>query len=134
MINSITLVGRLTNNPENRTTESGTVVTNFTVALNDGKEKTYFFRCVAFKDLASRVTQFLTKGSLVGVNGKLTQRTYKDLEGKTKEVVEIVCQSVEFLSPKKESETTEPVKTSITPEEIYNSDVDSGEQDLDLPF
>lgn len=134
MINSITLVGRLTNNPENRTTESGTVVTNFTVALNDGKEKTYFFRCVAFKDLASRVAQFLTKGSLVGVNGKLTQRTYKDLEGKTKEVVEIVCQSVEFLSPKKESETTEPVKTSITPEEIYNSDVDSGEQDLDLPF
>lgn len=106
MINSVTLVGRLTKNPEIRTTPSGIEVGNFTLAVNrtftnqQGEREADFINCIVFRKQAVNVNQYLSKGKLAGVVGRLQTRSYDNKEGQKVFVTEVVCDNVQFLEPK----------------------------------
>ena len=106
MINSVTLVGRLTKNPEIRTTPSGVEVGNFTLAVNrtftnqQGEREADFINCIVFRKQAVNVNQYLSKGKLAGIVGRLQTRSYENKEGQKVYVTEVVCDNVQFLEPK----------------------------------
>ncbi|MCJ1757882.1 single-stranded DNA-binding protein [Mammaliicoccus sciuri] len=106
MINSVTLVGRLTKDPELRTTPSGVEVGNFTLAVNrtftnqQGEREADFINCIVFRKQAVNVNQYLSKGKLAGVVGRLQTRSYDNKDGQKVFVTEVVCDNVQFLEPK----------------------------------
>lgn len=106
MINSVTLVGRLTKNPEIRTTPSGVEVGNFTLAVNrtftnqQGEREADFINCIVFRKQAVNVNQYLSKGKLAGIVGRLQTRSYDNKEGQKVFITEVVCDNVQFLEPK----------------------------------
>ncbi|UXU79077.1 single-stranded DNA-binding protein [Mammaliicoccus sciuri] len=106
MINSTTLVGRLTKDPELRTTPSGIEVGNFTLAVNrtftnqNGEREADFINCIVFRKQAVNVNQYLSKGKLAGIVGRLQTRSYENKEGQKVYVTEVVCDNVQFLEPK----------------------------------
>jgi single-strand DNA-binding protein len=108
MINNVVLVGRLTRDPELRTTNSGTSVCSFTVAVDnrqknpDGTKSASFIPCTAFQQSADNMSKFLKKGSLVGIVGRLNQRSYLNKDNVKVTVIEVLCDSVQFLEPKGE--------------------------------
>ncbi|TDM10437.1 single-stranded DNA-binding protein [Macrococcus lamae] len=106
MLNRVVLVGRLTKDPEYRVTPSGVSVATFTLAVNrtfsnaQGERQADFLNCVVFRKQAENVNNFLSKGSLAGVDGRLQSRSYDNQEGRKVYVTEVVCDSVQFLEPK----------------------------------
>ena len=116
MLNRVVLVGRLTKDPEYRVTTSGVSVATFTLAVNrtftnaQGERQADFINCVVFRKQAENVNNFLHKGSLAGVDGRLQSRSYDNQEGRKVYVTEVVCDSVQFLEPKNtnQSRTNSP--------------------------
>ncbi|HEC2157505.1 single-stranded DNA-binding protein [Staphylococcus pseudintermedius] len=110
MLNRVVLVGRLTKDPEYRTTPSGVSVATFTLAVNrtftnaQGEREADFINCVVFRKQAENVNNFLFKGSLAGVDGRLQSRSYENQEGRRVFVTEVVCDSVQFLEPKSQNQ------------------------------
>lgn len=108
-MNRVVLVGRLTKDPELRYTPQGTAVATFTLAVNRsftnqaGEREADFINCVVWKKPAENVANFLKKGSLAGVDGRLQSRSYEDQSGKKIYVTEVVAESVQFLEPKGQS-------------------------------
>jgi len=106
MVNSVMLVGRLAQDIEVRTLESGKEVTNVSLAVNrsfknpDGVYETDFFDCVLWDGLAKNASEYCKKGDTVGVRGRLQTSTYEKDDVKHK-VVEIVVEKLTFLSSKK---------------------------------
>ena len=106
MINRVVLVGRMTRDPELRRTPSGAAVTSFTLAMNrtftsqNGERQSDFINCVVWNKAAENVERYCSKGSLVGVEGRLQSRTYDGQDGRRVYVVEVVCDSVQFLESK----------------------------------
>lgn len=105
MINRVVLVGRLTKDPVLRKTGTGASVTSFTVACDrriktEGQPTADFINCVAWNKVADLMAQYLHKGSLVGVEGRIQTRSYDDQSGKRVYVTEVVADSVQFLEPK----------------------------------
>ena len=106
MINQVVLVGRLTKDPELRTSTSGNSVCSFTLAVDsrmknrDGEWGTCFIGCVCFAQRAETVAKSVKKGSLVGVQGFLNQRKYQRQDGSTASVIEVICDGVTFLEAK----------------------------------
>lgn len=86
MLNRVVLVGRLTKDPEYRTTPSGVSVATFTLAVNrtftnaQGEREADFINCVVFRRQADNVNNYLSKGSLAGVDGRLQSRNYENQE------------------------------------------------------
>lgn len=107
-INKVILTGRLTRDPEVRTTQNGKSVAMFTVAVDDGwgdNKKAYFPNVVVWGKAADSCANCLAKGSKVGIVGKLTTRTYDGNDGKKVYVTEVVADmygGVEFLDSKKD--------------------------------
>lgn len=106
MINRVVLVGRLTKDPELRYTPSGVAVATFTLAVNraytnqQGDREADFINCVIWRRPAENVANFLKKGSLAGVEGRIQTRNYEGQDGKRVYVTEIQADSVQFLEPK----------------------------------
>ena len=115
MINTVTIVGNLGNDPEIRYTAQGVPVANFNIAVNEnykdkeGKKvkKTHWFKVTAFQRLAEIVAEYCTKGSKVGVRGQLQQRTWQDSEGMNRSIVEIRARELELLSGKNDNQTVQ---------------------------
>ena len=109
MINRVVMVGRMTRDPELRRTGSGAAVTSFTLASNrnynsaDGQQADYI-SCVVWNKVAENVAQYCSKGSLVGVEGRLRSRTYDNAQGQRVYVTEVVCDSVQFLETRAQRE------------------------------
>ena len=103
MINRVVLIGRLTRDPELRTTTTGKNVCDFTIAVQkrikpqDGSPDADFFRVNCWERQADYVTNYLTKGRLVAVEGRLQSRKYTTSAGQNREVVEVVAASVKGL-------------------------------------
>lgn len=103
MVNSVVLIGRLTRDPELRVTGTGKNVCSFSIAVNkkfkpqDGSPDADFFNIVAWNKDADYVVNYLTKGRLVAVEGRLQARKYTASDGSNREVVEIVADSVQGL-------------------------------------
>ncbi len=140
MINRVVLVGRLTRDPELR---NGGTITVFTVAIDNlGKEKsTSFIPCVVLNaQRAETVAKFAKKGLLVGVEGRLNQRSFVRQDGSKGSVLEVICDSVQFLERREESVPNEemeiPSFDDVTPaSEDETKNLDSIEiTDDDLPF
>ena len=103
MINRVVLVGRMTRDPELRRTPQGDVVTSFTLAVNrnytsrGGQQQADFINCVVWRKPAENVERYCSKGSLVGVEGRIQTRSYDNSQGQKVYVVEVICDSVQFL-------------------------------------
>ena len=110
MINRVVLVGRMTRDPELKRTAQGAAVTTFTLAVNrnytskDGQEQADFINCVVWKKSAENVEKYCSKGSLVGVEGRIQTRSYDNSQGQKVYVVEVICDSVQFLDTRKSNQ------------------------------
>lgn len=106
MINNFVGIGRLTRDPELRRTERGKAVVMFTIAIDRGfdGEHTDFLPVVCWDKLAENVANFLSKGSLVGVQGSITSRVYKARDGQNRTAIEVLARTVQFLEKKKEEQ------------------------------
>lgn len=126
-LNRITLVGRLTRDPELRTTSTGKDVVEFSIAVNkrikpaDGADAD-FFRVKAWGQTASYVGEYIGRGRLVSVDGRLESRKYTDKEGNSREIVEIVAENVNALDrPKEDAEPRQESRAKARPApEPYN--------------
>lgn len=102
-VNRVVLVGRLTRDPEMRTTTTGIQVCEFSIAVDkktkptDGSATADFFRCKAWRQTAEFVANYLTKGRLVAVDGRIETRKYTDKDGNNREAFEIVADNVQGL-------------------------------------
>ncbi|UII55947.1 single-stranded DNA-binding protein [Cytobacillus spongiae] len=109
MMNRVVLVGRLTKDPELRYTPSGVAVATFTLAVNrtftnqQGEREADFINCVVWRKPAENVANFLKKGSLAGVDGRIQTRSFEGQDGKRVYVTEVVAESVQFLEPRNAS-------------------------------
>ena len=117
MVNSVVLVGRLTRDPELRKTQSGKSVAGFTLAIDNlGKDAgASFFDVSLWGDSADNLVKYVHKGSLVGVVGRLLQRTYTAKDGHKVEKVEVVANSVQFLDSKPKTDDTSATSVAPTP-------------------
>lgn len=114
MLNCAIIMGRLTADPELRTTASGLSVTSFSVAVDrrfqrQGEEKqTDFINVVAWRQTAEFVSRYFHKGSMIAVQGSIQTRNYEDKNGNKRTAVEIVADNVSFCGSKAESEAAAP--------------------------
>ncbi|RQD69475.1 MAG: single-stranded DNA-binding protein [Tindallia sp. MSAO_Bac2] len=146
-MNSVILIGRLTKDPELRYTNTGKAVANFTVAINRsfGKDsEADFIPVVVWEKQAENCANYLSKGSQVGVQGRIQVRTYEAKDGGTRYVTEVVGNNVEFLSggsssgssaqtPQRSGSSSAPA--DFNPEEEINvDDFKAMDDDEDLPF
>lgn len=108
MINRAVLTGRLTKDPELRTTQSGLSVVSFNLAVdrpykdNNGNYGADFISCVIWRKAAENFCNFTFKGSLVGIDGRIQTRNYQDNDGKKVYVTEIVVDNFALLESKKD--------------------------------
>lgn len=123
MLNKVVMQGRLTGEPELRTTQSGTSVTPFTLAVQGdyakaGEEKpTYWVDVVAWRNTAEFVNKYFSKGDMMLVEGILTTRSYEDKNGNKRKATEVVATNIYFCEAKKK-EHTEPCEfEDVTPAE-----------------
>ncbi len=106
MFNRVILIGRLTKDPELRYTANGVAVATFTLAVNrnyknaQGEKETDFIPCVVFRQLAELCANYLSKGKLAALEGRLQIRSYEAQDGQKRYVTEVVGEDVRFLSPK----------------------------------
>ena len=141
MINRVVLVGRLTRDPELKRTAAGNSLATFTVAVDnrtknpDGTRGTTFVPCVCFQQSADNMVKFTRKGALVGVEGRLNQRSYQRQDGTKANVIEVLCDSVQFLEPKADGQIVDtPVFDDQQPEDNNNNLGSIDLPDDDLPF
>lgn len=103
MLNRVILIGRLTKDPELRYTPNGVAVTTFTLAVDrnftnqQGQREADFLNIVTWRGLAENVANYLKKGRLAAVEGKIQTRNYENNDGKRVYVTEIVADNVRFL-------------------------------------
>ena len=132
-INKVILLGRATRDTEQRTTTSGTPVSNIRLATNrvtrgkDGelKEATQYHTVICWERLAEQTGKHVTKGRLVYVEGRLESRAFTDKEGREREVTEVIASDVQFLDGP-------GTKSTDLPAEERSADTDF--DDLEIPF
>lgn len=99
-MNRVVLAGRITRDPELRTSASGVHFANFSIAVNrfGATERTAdFINCVVFNKQAENLARFVKKGALISVDGKLQTRTYQAADGTNRYVVDVICDTIEYL-------------------------------------
>ena len=160
-LNKVFIAGRLTADPQLRTTPSGQSVTSFSLATNRNwtdragvkQESAEYHNIVVWGKQAEIANQYLTKGSLVLVEGRLQTRSWNDKQGQPRKTTEIVCERLQFGprgsgggGPKPQAfstgrnsqpEENQPSIDSPLPEEIPVIDIDTEKEDIkpeDLPF
>lgn len=128
-MNKAILIGRLTKDPEMRTTTSGLTFTSFTVAVSrpfaeaNGERGTDFLNCVVWRKQAENVAKYCQKGSQVAVEGRIQTRSYDAQDGSKRYVTEIVCDNVTFLGSKADSSSMP--RTFETQEITRNNDIET---------
>ena len=141
MYNRIILIGRLTRDPELRYVPSGAPVASFTLAVDrpfrdqQGNRETDFIDIVAWRKLAEQVSQYMAKGRMVAVEGRLQIRSYETQDGQKRKVAEVVADGVRFLDRGRPS-TAEaaPAPTSATSAPAAEDAAPGGGDEEDVPF
>ena len=134
MLNHAEIMGRLTADPELKTTRSGVAVTRFSVAVErnyevNGKRPTDFLNVVAWRGTAEFVTKWFRKGQMIVVEGAIETRDYEDRNGNKRTAVEINADRVHFAGEKKQ----EGNNTAQT-ENVSQARTEAFETDSELPF
>ena len=112
-MNSVSLIGNLTKNPEIRTTQSGLSCCQFTVACrrrfknSQGQYEADFIDCVAWRQTADFIHKYFIKGNRIGVTGSIQTRNYQAQDGTQRYVTEVVVDTAEFVAPKGDSHRPE---------------------------
>lgn len=138
MLNRVMLVGRLTKDPTLKYTPNGVAVANFTLAVNrpfsnqQGEREADFINVVVWRKPAESVANYLKKGSLAGVDGRVRTRSYENNESKRVFVTEVVAESVQFLEPKGSRDNTGNQGGGFDNDPFGGGPVDIS--DDDLPF
>ena len=138
MFNLVVLTGRLTADPELKYTGNNTPVTSFSIAVErrykQGEEKqTDFINIVAWRSAAEFVSKYFPKGSMIGIEGSIQTRTYKDKEtGKNRTAFEVVANNVQFVESKKADTEAQESGSGFTNADTADFTEFSG--DDDLPF
>ena len=141
MLNHITIMGRLTRDPEMRSTQSGVAVASFTLAVDrdfggkDGGEKqTDFIDCTAWRHTAEFVSKYFTKGRMAVVSGRLQIDNYTDNDGNKRRSAKVIADNIYFGDSKKDGATSgqseEAASFTPAPSDFVPVNVDDGE----LPF
>lgn len=137
MLNRVILIGRLTKDPELRYTPAGVAVTQFTLAVerpfsgNDGKKETDFIPVVTWKQTAEACANYLRKGRLTAVEGRIQVRNYDNNEGKRIYVTEVIADNVRFLEKNRDENgkdhsydsSKDPFKDDGQPIDISDDDL-----------
>jgi single-strand DNA-binding protein len=111
MLNHITIMGRLTRDPELRRTGSGVAVTSFTLAVDrdfssqGGERETDFIDCVAWRQTGEFVSKYFTKGRMAVVSGRLQIRNWTDKDGNKRRTAEVIADNVYFGDSKRDGDT-----------------------------
>lgn len=136
MLNRVILIGRLTRDPElKRTATSGVALTSFTLAVDRnfqssrGERETDFIRIICWDKLAERCKEYLSKGRLVAVEGRLQVRNWETPQGERRSIVEVRADDVRFLeraSTRQKQETSENPPAESYEDEHYEEESGSG--------
>ena len=124
MINRIILIGRLVRDPELRKTKENVSVVGFSIAVDNppignNEKTTSFFECTAWNALADNIVKYTHKGSLIGIEGRLQQRTYVNKSGVNVSVVEIIVSGMQLLDKKSDN----VVANNVAPAPVVNTPV-----------
>jgi single-strand DNA-binding protein len=150
-MNKVILIGRLTKDPEVKTTQTQLEVCSFTVAVDrrfkssSGEKQADFINCVAWRQQAKLLGQYFQKGSRIGIVGTIQTRSYEDKDKKTVYVTEVVVDEIEFVDSKRDSSGGStgnggyepPMQAPMNPPSAHQND--SGfnitmDDDSSLPF
>lgn len=145
MLNRITITGRLTHDPELRTTQSGISVVTFSLANqrnyknSAGERDTDFFNVTAWRSTAEFVSQYFSKGSLIIVDGRLESRKYTDKDGNNRVAIEIKADNVYFGESKENKNAAQPSAAPVAPagnggDFVPDFSAVEDMEDDDLPF
>ena len=139
MFNLVVLTGRLTADPELKTTANGIPVTTFSIAVNRNyrageEQQTDFINIVAWRQRAEFITKYFKKGSMIGIEGSIQTRRYQDKNGNNRTAFEVVVNNAQFVESKRDGAAV----GSDEPASFSNADVSDfaeiGGMDDDLPF
>ncbi|MDU7762997.1 MAG: single-stranded DNA-binding protein [Enterobacter asburiae] len=143
MINRVILVGRLTKDPEYRQTPNGVSVATFTLAVNrpftnsQGEREADFINVVVFRRQAENVNNYLSKGTLAGIDGRIQSRNYENNDGHRVFVTEVVADDVQFMDSKgSNQQKNQSQKQGQAPagNNPFTNDNNANIDDDDLPF
>lgn len=148
MINRVVLVGRITKDVDHRVTTSGASVVSFTLAVNrnftsaSGERETDFINCVTWRASADFMKNYVKKGNLLAVDGRMQTRNYEDNDGRTVYITEVVADSVQLLESRSSNQSDnsgqyrnkyEANQSNDAQDELYESTKNLIADD-DLPF
>lgn len=124
MMNNVILVGRLTKDIELRYTQSGKAVGSFTIAVNrpyknSEERQADFINIVAWDKLAENANKYVSKGSLVGVEGRLQTRTFEASDGKKRTITEVLASNIQFLEKKQSQEESKVIVCEAKPNDPF---------------
>ena len=137
-MNKVIMIGRLTKDPEIKKTSSGKSVASFTLAVNQrfNRDKTDFINCVAWEKTADYLGNYVKKGNLIAVEGRISTRNYDGSDGKKVYITEVVCESVQGLE--RNDQPTPKPSNEPKPWQKYEEDFVTGPTlditNEDLPF
>lgn len=130
-MNKCLLIGRIVKDPEVKKTSTGKSVASFSLAVNDryNRDKTDFINCVAWEKTADYLGNYIKKGNLIAVEGRISTRNYDGSDGKKVYITEVVCESVQGL----EKNDQPQAKPDVKPWQQFNKEPIDIEEDM-LPF
>lgn len=141
MVNNVTLLGRITKDPEVKAVGNDSAVCNFTLAVNrnfknqQGEYEPDFINSVAFGNVAQRMGQYVSKGDMLAITGRIQTRNYENNMGQRVYITEVVANNVSFVETKKnknQAQQQDPytANTGISPMAFMEETI----EDEDLPF
>ncbi|GAB7306739.1 single-stranded DNA-binding protein [Enterococcus gallinarum] len=140
MINNVTLVGRLTKDPDLRYTPNGTGVASFTLAVNrnftnqTGERGADFINCVIWRKPAETLANYARKGTLLGLTGRIQTRSYDNQQGQRVYVTEVVADNFQLLESKATSEQRRQNESQASNRNAYNQpNPDNFPSETDMP-
>ena len=146
-INRVVLVGRLTRDPDLKYTPNGVAVANFNLAVNrpfksqDGEQEADFINCVTWRKQAENLANYMKKGSMIGIDGRVQTRSYEGQDGKMVYVTEVLAESIQFLESRgqqNQQQNQQPQQQNNQNQPQQNNYKQAGQQinvnDDDLPF
>lgn len=136
-MNNVTLIGRLTKDPDLKFTPgTGTAVATFNIAVNrrykkEGQAEADFIPVVVWGKIAESTANYMRKGKLIGINGRIQTRSYYAKDGSKRYVTEVVAEEVEFLEWSSKSENTSP---SGVPDDYFGGATPVDDDGTGIPF
>lgn len=134
-MNKAFLIGRLTRDPELRYSSNNAAIANFSIAIDrqytntQGQRETDFINIVAFQKQAENIKKYISKGSLVAVDGRIQTRNYEDKDGKRVYVTEVVADRVQFLDSRNTGNSVVNETNDVTPADFQNQTYETNVSD-----